>query len=78
MANVRIELIPEGVKELLQSPEMEAGCLSHAQAIAGRAGDGYTVDSRVGRTRVNARVTATTAQARKDNLKNNTLLKAVR
>ena len=78
MGNVQIELNAAGVRELLQSPEMEAVCLQYAQAIAGRAGDGYTVDSRVGRNRVNARVTASSEKARKDNLKNNTLLKAMR
>ena len=78
MGNVRIELNEAGVRELLQSAEMEALCTELARGIAGRAGDGYTVDSRVGRTRVNARVTIATAEAARDNLKNNTLLKAVR
>lgn len=75
----RIELNPEGVRELLQSPEMEAVCREHAEAIAARAGgDGYSVTTHTGRTRVNASVYAASAKAKRDNMKNNTLLKAVR
>ena len=77
MAKYRIELNREGVKELLKSPEMEALCRSLAEPIAGRAGGGYEVTTRTGKTRVNASVHAATEEAYRDNLKNNTLLKAV-
>lgn len=78
MDKFRIELNSEGVRELLKSPEMAAICQSHAQAIAARAGNGYSVSVYSGRTRVNASVSAVTKEAYQDNLKNNTLLKVVR
>lgn len=78
MANYRIELVSEGVQALLKSSEMAAVCQSHAQAIANRAGDGYSVSVYTGKNRVNASVSAVTEEAYRDNLKNNTLLKAVK
>ena len=43
-----------------------------------RCGDGYEMTTHVGKNRVNASVHAKTIKARKDNSKNNTLLKAMR
>lgn len=77
MAKVRVELNREGVRELLRSPEMAAVCKSHADRIAGRAGSGYEVTTYTGKNRVNASVHVATDEAYRDNLKNNTLLKAV-
>lgn len=73
----RIELNSEGVRELLKSPEIMAVCKSHASRIAASAGSGYEVTTYTGKTRVNASVHAATEEAYRDNLKNNTLLKAV-
>lgn len=78
MANIRVELISEGVQALLKSAEMAQICAEHARAIAGRAGDGYSVSTYTGRTRVNASVATATEEAMRDNMKNNTLLKAVK
>ena len=78
MAKVQVELNSEGVRELLRSPEMAAICQAQARAIAGRAGNGYSVSTYTGTSRVNASVMAETQEAIRDNLKNNTLLKAVR
>ena len=78
MAKYRIELNKEGVRDLLRSPEMGAICRELAEGIAERAGDGYEVSTYTGKTRVNASVRCATEEARRDNLKNNTLLKAVR
>ena len=75
---IRVELNNEGVRELLRSAEMEAICKQQAQAIKDRVGDGYLVTTYTGRNRVNASVYAVTDQAKRDNLKNNTLLKAVK
>ena len=75
--NVEIVLNSAGIRELLKSAEIEAACKEQADAVASRAGDGYIVDTYVGKTRVNAMVTADTYAARRDNLKNNTLLKAL-
>lgn len=75
---IRVELNSEGVRELLRSAEMEAICKQQAQEIKNRVGDGYLVTTYTGRNRVNASVYAVTDQAKRDNLKNNTLLKAVK
>ena len=72
------ELDSDGVRQLLKSAEMRSVCQNHANRIAGRAGEGYEVDTYSGRTRVNASVYAATDKAYRDNLKNNTLLKAVK
>lgn len=77
MAKVRIELNSEGVRELLKSPEIMGICKQHAEQIAGRCGGGYEVTTYTGQNRVNASVHAATDEAYRDNLKNNTLLKAV-
>lgn len=78
MAKVRVELNSEGVRALLKSAEMAQICAEHARDIASRAGDGYSVSTYTGRTRVNASVATATEEARRDNLKRNTLLKAVK
>ena len=75
---VEFELNSDGVRQLLKSAEMKRVCQTHAQRIANRAGTGYEVDTYTGSNRVNASVSTATADAYRDNLKNNTLLKAVR
>ena len=76
MSKVRFELNRAGVRELLKSQEAMNVCKTYATAIQSRAGDGYEVDTYIGRTRANASVYAATYKARKDNYENNTLLKA--
>lgn len=78
MAKVKVELNRAGVRELMQSSEMMAVCKKYADNAVGRLGAGYEVTTMVGRTRVNAEVAAVTYEARKDNSKNNTILKAIR
>lgn len=78
MADVKFELNREGVRELLQSPEMMQVCKSYADKALGSLGDGYTVTTITGKTRVNAEIAATTAEARRENSENNTILKALR
>ena len=78
MAKYRIELNSDGVRELLQSAELAAICTELANGFAARAVTGYQVTTYTGKTRVNASVKAVTEEAWKDNLKNNTLLKAGR
>lgn len=74
---VEIELNSAGIRELLKSYEIKSYCEELARGVAGRAGDGYAVDSMVGKTRANASVYADTKEANRDNMKNNTLLKAL-
>lgn len=73
-----IVLNSAGVREMLQSPEMQAMLLERANEIAARAGTGYSTDVFVGKTRANASVFANDEETMRDNLKNNTLLKALR
>ena len=75
---VKFQLDPEGVRELLTSPEMMAICKEYADRAAGSLGAGYEVSTYTGPTRVNAEVAAMTYKARKDNSENNTILKAIR
>lgn len=77
MAKVKIVLNRSGVRALLRSDESEAFCQALAQKAADRLGEGYEVSSYKGKNRVNASVRAETYQAKSDNLKNNTILKAV-
>jgi len=74
---VEIELNSAGIQEMLKSPEMQAMLLERASAVADRAGSGYATDVYVGRTRANASVFPYDDEALRDNMKNNTLLKAV-
>lgn len=78
MSKVRIELNSAGVREMLKSDGMKAICMQQASAIRSRCGDGYEVDSYNGKNRVNAMVFASSPKAKKENLKNNTILKAMK
>lgn len=78
MAKVKFQLNRNGVRELLKSSEMQSICLDYANSALGRLGPGYEVSSHSGRNRVNAEVKAETFAAKRDNLKNNTILKAVK
>lgn len=74
----KFKLNRKGVGELLKSDEMQVILKEHATNIRSRCGDGYEQDERVGKNRANAMVYANTYQAKADNLRNNTILKAVR
>ena len=78
MNKMKFKLNSSGVRALLQSNEMQAVLDKQATAIRNRAGVGYQQDTYVGKNRANAMVWADTHQAKRDNMKNNTLLKAVR
>ena len=79
MAKVaKIKLNRAGVRRLLKSKEMQAICTEHAEEIAARCGAGYAVDSMQKETRAIATVYPQTAEARRDNYRNNTIEKAVR
>ena len=78
MPKTRIELNSAGVRELLRSPEMMAICKEHADAALSNLGDGYEVSTHTGTNRVNAEVAAVTREAKLDNSRNNTILKALR
>lgn len=73
----RFELNRQGVRELMRSKEMEEIVSNHAKSAQTRLGSGYSTDTYTGNNRVNAMVFAETAEAQKDNLENNSLLKKV-
>ena len=77
-SKIKIELNREGVRQLLQSSEMMNICESYANSARGRLGEGYAVDSRVGKNRVVVELRAETFRARRDNIKNNSILKSLR
>lgn len=68
---------PDVSNQLLKSPEMQALVREHAEAIAGRAGEGYEVVVKTGKNRCYANIITATTEARRDNTENNTLLRAV-
>lgn len=78
MGKVKIVLNREGVRDLLRSDEMQSILREHANAALSQLGDGYEVTEHVGRNRANAQIAATEPKAYFENLKNNTILKAVR
>lgn len=78
MAQVEVKLNYAAVGKILKSKEVEAECSKHASRIRNSLGYGYTSDTKIGRVRAVAEVRAYSYEARRDNVKNNTLLKAVR
>lgn len=77
MSKVEIKLNSAGIQELLKSSEVMSECKKYADNAVQSLGDGYEVSTYVGKTRVNASVRATTYEARKENMDNNSILKAV-
>lgn len=78
MSSFKFKLNRSGVRELMKSAEMQSVLTNYASNIRNRCGNGYEQDIYVGSNRANARVSAATTKAKRDNEKNNTLLKAVR
>lgn len=68
----------KGVGDLLKSAEMQAVIEDYASGVKNRAGIGYEYDVQVNPGRAHGLVYADTYQAKTDNSKNNTLLKAVK
>lgn len=77
MSKFKFELNRGGVRQLLQSEGMQEVLSSYASEVRNRAGEGYKQDIYIGKNRANAMVYADSYQAKRDNLKNNTLLKSL-
>ena len=78
MSNVKFKLNLPGLNELMKSAEMQSALNAAAGQIQARAGAGYEVESAHPISFVAiASVRAADYKARLDNLKNNTLLKAM-
>ena len=73
----KVTLVSKGVRELLQSDEAMQLCQDYAYKAQQRLGPGYEVTYMTGKYRVNAEVAAVSAKAIQENMKHNTILKAV-
>lgn len=78
MAKYKFELNRSGVRALLRSDEMKSMLKAKADAAAQACGEGYAASNYVMPTRAVARVSAVSIEAKQDNLKNNTILKALK
>lgn len=85
MGNVKIELSIPGLRELRNEDGVKAELQKHGNMIAERAnsmleeGEGYLAEKATeGRTRAHVNVVCDSAHAYYSNLKNNTLMKAIR
>lgn len=77
MSNFRFVLNKEGVRELLQSPEMTNIISGYTDQITATAGEGYEGDVKVGKNRIVGMIKAVSEEAKKDNEEHNTLLQAL-
>lgn len=78
MSKMKFKLNRKGVSELMKSEDMQAILKEKADETLNRLGDGYESNLYVGKNRANVMVYAETYKAKKDNLENNSILKAVR
>ena len=78
MAKTRIKLNRAGVRALLRSQEMMNVCTRTAYKARAQLGDGYEVTYRTGKARVNASIAAVTPKAKRDNMENNSILRALK
>lgn len=77
MSNIRVELNHDGVKEFLHSPELLALLKGYADEAAAQLGEGYKAETYHASSRNIASVYTDTDEARRKNLENNSILKAV-
>ena len=78
MTDVKFELNPEGVRELMKSDSMIDILNGIANQAADQLGDGYEVTTVIGTNRANAEVAAVSHAAKKENYETNSILKAIR
>lgn len=78
MSNFRFKLDKKGVRKLLKSKQVEDMVKSIADDAVSRLGEGYLSETRVGFDRASAIYKADSIRAKRRNLKDNTLLKALK
>ena len=61
----------------MRSEAMQKTLAQYGNAVEARAGDGYEGEAKVYKRRAAFNIKAETLEAKRDNLKNNTLLKAL-
>ena len=77
MSNIRVELNHDSIREYLHTPELLELLKGYADEAAAQLGEGYEAETYHAATRNIASVYADTDEARKKNLENNSILKAV-
>lgn len=75
---IKVELYSGGIRNLLKSDELKQACQTQADAVMARAGGGYEAEAHLSDQRVIVNVWPESAKARRENSKNNTLLKSLR
>lgn len=78
MNKFHFRLNKKGVSQLLHSEQMKNVLRESAAVVKNRCGDGYASDVINEKTRAFASVYASSSKARQENIKNNTLLKAIK
>ena len=71
-----LKLNRKQVRDMLKDPALEKHLLAEAEAIAARAGDGFTASSMIGRNRARASVITDSFSAMYREAKDGTLSKA--
>lgn len=77
MSKVRFELNLAGINELMKSPEMESHLAVAARKVADAAGEGYASDTHQADFTAIGTAFPNSAEAAKENYRENTLLKAL-
>ncbi len=77
MSKVKIELNHDAMRDLLRSKGAVKACENEMKKARAKLGEGYEVTTYVGESRCNASIKAVSKKAKQENLKNNTILKAV-
>lgn len=75
--NFKFELNKSGVRDLLKSEETQNVVKEYADKALAKLDDGYSTSVYIGKNRANASVMAESVKAKRENLKRNTILKAV-
>lgn len=78
MSKMKFTLNRQGVRELMKSQEMQTILSNEAKRVREICGEGFEQDLYIGRNRANAMVKAVSRSAKKRNLNENILLKAVK
>lgn len=78
MSKVTIKLNTEGVRQLLQSEEMQDELEKHATQIVNRCNGSYEINTYQGKNRSNVSIITRDSKTFNSNLKDNELLRALR
>lgn len=78
MAKVKVKVNVPAVKAMMRSKEMQSIINGRASQIQAGLGAGYEVESYVAKTRCVALVGTGSEESKKENMENNTILKAMK